>query len=453
MRLRAFLLLAISCFCLPAAAGLPVSVDGQALPSLAPMLELTTPAVVNISTRGKTMVSSALFNDPLLQRFFNLPGIQREKETMSLGSGVIVDAANGYILTNNHVIEDALEISVTLRDGRQMLAEILGRDPDTDIAVIKVNASHLESIRFADSEQLRVGDFVVAIGNPFGLGQTVTSGIISALGRSGLGIESYEDFIQTDASINLGNSGGALVNLRGELVGINTAILGSSGGGQGNIGIGFAIPVNLAQDVMQQLILHGEVKRGRLGVQAQDLTPELAKVFDIESAQGAIVTQIEQGSPAQKSGLKIGDVITKANGRQVRSSTDIHNLVGLMRVGQEVELEVIRGGKSILLKVIIQQMEVVSVDGSEISQHFSGARIGEIKETDIRKGLKEYLQVMSVEPGSAAWNIGLRKGDIIYALNKRLVETFEQAYAAVQSSRSLLLNIHRGDQAMYLLIK
>ena len=453
MRLRAFLLLAISCFCLPAAAGLPVSVDGQALPSLAPMLELTTPAVVNISTRGKTMVSSALFNDPLLQRFFNLPGIQREKETMSLGSGVIVDAANGYILTNNHVIEDALEISVTLRDGRQMLAEILGRDPDTDIAVIKVNASHLESIRFADSEQLRVGDFVVAIGNPFGLGQTVTSGIISALGRSGLGIESYEDFIQTDASINLGNSGGALVNLRGELVGINTAILGSSGGGQGNIGIGFAIPVNLAQDVMQQLILHGEVKRGRLGVQAQDLTPELAKVFDIESAQGAIVTQIEQGSPAQKSGLKIGDVITKANGRQVRSSTDIHNLVGLMRVGQEVELEVIRGGKSILLKVIIQQMEVVSVDGSEISLHFSGARIGEIKETDIRKGLKEYLQVMSVEPGSAAWNIGLRKGDIIYALNKRLVETFEQAYAAVQSSRSLLLNIHRGDQAMYLLIK
>ncbi len=453
MQVRQFLLL--SCLLLTGVsqAALPISVDGQVLPSLAPMLEKATPAVVNISTRGKILVRNPLLEDPFFKRFFNLPGVLSEKEIMSLGSGVIVDAANGYILTNNHVIEDALEITVTLRDGREEIAEILGRDPDTDIAVIKINSSHLKSISFADSSQLRVGDFVVAIGNPFGLGQTVTSGIVSALGRSGLGIESYEDFIQTDASINVGNSGGALVNLRGELIGINTAIMGSGENNQGNIGIGFAIPVNMASDIMYQLIEHGEVKRGRLGVNAQDLTAELASAFDIDSTQGAIVTQIEQGSPAQKSGLEVGDVIIKANGRKVRSSVDMHNLVGLMRVGQSVELEVIRGGRIILIKATIQQMKVVTVDGSEFSYRLTGAKIGEIKETDIREGKLEYLQVVDVEPGTQAWNSGLRKDDVIYSINKRLVDTFEQAFAAAKLSRSLLLNIQRGNQAMYILIK
>jgi Do/DeqQ family serine protease len=434
------------------AAGLPLAVEGQALPSLAPMLEKTTPAVVNISTRGKVVVRSTLLNDPLFKRFFNLPDILREKETMSLGSGVIVDARNGYILTNNHVVEDALEISVTLRDGRQLSAEILGRDPDTDIAVIKINAPRLQSITFANSNELRVGDFVVAIGNPFGLGQTVTSGIISALGRSGLGIESFEDFIQTDASINPGNSGGALVNLRGELVGINTAILGGSGSA-GNIGIGFAIPINMAQDVMSQLIEHGEVKRGRLGVQAQDLTAELAKAFNIESAQGAVVTQIEQGSPAHKGGLKVGDIIIKANGRPVRSAVDVHNRVGMMRIGQPVDLEIIRGGQNMLIQTTIQLMEVVTIDGSEISYRLAGASIGEIKESDIRKGLRQFLKVMEVEPNSQAWHTGVRKDDIIYSINRQLAETFESAYAAARSSRNLLLNIHRGNQSMFLLIK
>jgi len=427
--------------------------QNQKLPTLAPMLEKITPAVVNISTRGKVLVRSSLLSDPLFQRFFNIPDIQSEKEIMSLGSGVIVDAANGYILTNNHVIEDAIEITVTLRDGREVTAEVLGRDPDTDIAGIKINVEHLKSISFGDSSHLRVGDFVVAIGNPFGLGQTVTSGIVSALGRSGLGIESYEDFIQTDASINVGNSGGALVNLRGELIGINTAILGSSETNQGSIGIGFAIPINMASDIMHQLIEHGEVKRGRLGVNAQDLTPELAKAFDIESTQGAIVTQIEQGSPAQKGGLKVGDVIIKANGRRVRSSVDMHNLVGLMRVGQHIQLEVIRGGRVMLVKVTIQQMDTVTVDGSEFSFRLTGAKIGEIKEADIREGKVEYLQVMDVEPGSQAWNTGLRKGDIIYSINKQLVKTFEAAFAAAKLSRSLLVNIQRGNQAMYILIK
>jgi Do/DeqQ family serine protease len=436
-----------------AQAALPVSLNGQALPSLAPMLEKATPAVVNISTKGKTQVSASLFSDPLFQRFFNIPGIQREQETSSLGSGVIVDASNGYILTNNHVIEDAIEISVTLRDGRVLLAEVLGRDPETDVAVIKIQAKNLTSVSFADSSELRVGDFVVAIGNPFGLGQTVTSGIVSALGRSGLGIESYEDFIQTDASINPGNSGGALVNLRGELVGINTAILGGGNGNRGNIGIGFAIPINMAKDVMQQLIDFGKVKRGRLGVQAQDLTPELAHAFNVETTQGAVVTKIEQGSPAQKAGLKIGDVIIKANGRKVRSSVDMYNVVGLMRIGQSVELEIIRNGRVGLIKATIQQMEVVTMDGKEFSSRLAGAKIAEIKETDIRVGLVEYLLVEDIKPGSPAWNTGLRKDDIIYSINKQLVKTFEDAYMATRSSRSLLMNIKRGDQAMYILVK
>ena len=434
-------------------AALPVSIDGEALPSLAPMLEKVTPAVVNISTRGKILVKNRLLEDPFFKRFFNVPDLHNVKETMSLGSGVIVDAANGYILTNNHVIENAIEITVTLRDGREVTAEVLGRDPDTDIAVIKINEEHLKSIAFADSSLLRVGDFVVAIGNPFGLGQTVTSGIVSALGRSGLGIESFEDFIQTDASINVGNSGGALVNLRGELIGINTAILGSGEGNQGNIGIGFAIPINMARDIMLQLIEYGEVKRGRLGVNAQDSTPELAKAFNIDTTQGAIVTSIESGSPAQQGGLKVGDVIIRADGRRVRSSIDMHNLIGLMRIGQSIELEVIRGGRTILLKTIIKQMEIVTVDGSEFSYRLAGASIGEIKETDIREGKLEYLQVMEVEVGSQAWNSGLREDDIIFSINKQKVSTFEEAFAAAKRSRNLLMNIQRGDQALYILLK
>jgi serine protease Do/serine protease DegQ len=439
---------------MPGCAALPATVDGEALPSLAPMLDKTTPAVVNISTRGKTQVHNALINDPLFKRFFNLPGLRSERETQSLGSGVIVDANNGYILTNNHVIENAFEISVTLKDGRKLLAEVLGRDPDTDVAVIKVDATDLTSIKFADSSRLRVGDFAVAIGNPFGLGQTVTSGIISALGRSGLGIEAYENFIQTDASINLGNSGGALVNLRGELIGINTAILGAGGGSSGNIGIGFAIPINMAQDIMTQLIETGEVQRGRLGVQAQDLTAQLAKAFSIEgSHSGAVITQIEQGSPAQKAGVQVGDVILKADGRSVRSSRDMHNLVGLMRIGQSVELEIIRKGRMELLTAVIQQIEVATMDGSEIGYRLAGAKIGEIRETDIRRGLIQYLQVVEIEPGSAGWNTGLRKDDIIHSINKIVVTTFEEAHAATRDSRVLLLNIRRGNQALYVLLK
>jgi serine protease Do/serine protease DegQ len=341
-------------FCAPLHAALPASVDGQQLPSLAPMLERVTPAVVNIATRGKSRrrYELPLPNDPFFRRFFDVPSIERVQEISSLGSGVIVDAGHGLILTNYHVIKDSYEINVTLTDGRTLRAEIIGHDIDTDVAVIQISSENLSQVEMADSSALRVGDFVVAVGNPFGLGQTVTSGIVSALGRSGLGIESIEDFIQTDASINLGNSGGALVNLRGELVGINTAIFGA--GNQGNIGIGFAIPVNMARDIMRQLIDYGEVRRGRLGAQGQDMTPQLAQAFGIERSSGFIVTQTETGSPADKAGIRVGDVIVSANGKPIHSARDMHNLVGLQRIGQTVELTLFREGAEVTLPVLIQ---------------------------------------------------------------------------------------------------
>ena len=393
-------------------------------------------------------------NDPFFQRFFDLPSIERIQQTSSLGSGVIVDAKNGYILTNNHVIKDAFEITVTLSDGREMLAEILGRDPDTDIAVLQIQADKLTRVPIGDSSHLRVGDFVVAIGNPFGLGQTVTSGIVSALGRSGLGIESYEDFIQTDASINLGNSGGALVNLRGELVGINTAIFGAGGGNSGNIGIGFAIPINMAHDIMQQLIEHGEVKRGRLGAQGQDLTPQLAQAFDLALTSGVVITQIEIGSPAHKAGLQVGDVVIEANGRKIRRAGDMYNLVGLLRIGQSVKLVLYRQGKRVKLTVVIQAIEIPVVEGIRWNEKLAGAKIGEIHESSSQRGMVSYLQVIEVERDSNAWEAGIRKGDILYSINKQLIRNHDEAFEAIEhNQRGMILNIQRGELELYLLIK
>jgi len=450
MRLAAILLLMLS---LPLAAALPPVVDGQPLPSLAPMLERATPAVVNIATRGKSRRRLELpLNDPFFRRFFDLPEIERIQETASLGSGVIVDARNGLILTNHHVVEDAYEIKVTLTDGREMQAEVIGRDPDTDIALIHVAGENLVALPLADSSRLRVGDFVVAIGNPFGLGQTVTSGIVSALGRSGLGIESIEDFIQTDASINLGNSGGALVNLRGELVGINTAIYGS--GNQGSIGIGFAIPINLARDVMSQLIDHGEVRRGRLGAQGQDLTEQLAQAFGIERSRGFIVTQIESGSPAYRAGLEVGDVIVGANGKPIRSSRDMHNLVGLQRIGQTVELQLYRDGKEIILPVRIQPIEIRQMSGERLHSRLAGATLGEIHEQHLQRGRIDYLQIMEVDPGSQAAAAGFLPGDIIYSVNKQLTRSFDEALAQrSDGGRGMILNIQRDNRELYILLK
>lgn len=434
---------------------LPSLVDGEALPSLAPMLETVTPAVVNIATRGQTKrrIESPFASDPFFRRFFDLPSVERIQETSSLGSGVIIDAENGYILTNHHVIQDAYEITVTLTDGRELQADIIGRDPDTDIAVLQVSAQNLKSVKLSDSSKIRVGDFVVAIGNPFGLGQTVTSGIVSALGRSGLGIESYEDFIQTDASINLGNSGGALVNLRGELVGINTAIFGA-GGNAGSIGIGFAIPINMAHDIMLQLVKHGEVKRGRFGAQGQDLTPQLAQAFGIELNNGFIITQIENASPAARAGLKVGDVIVSANGRKIRSADDMHNLVGLLRIGQTIDIKLYRDGVVDQLTAIIQPIEVKIIDGGRFHEKLAGAKIGEIRETKLQQGLVEYLQVRDIEPGSNAWNAGIRAGDIFYSVNKQLIRNFDEALEVMADDRhGLILTIHRGNRELFLLIK
>ncbi|MFZ9039100.1 MAG: Do family serine endopeptidase [Gammaproteobacteria bacterium] len=435
-------------------AALPTEVDGQQLPSLAPMLERTTPAVVNIATRGKArrIVELPLPRDPLFRRFFEVPNIERMQETSSLGSGVIVDAENGLILTNYHVIENAYEIKVTLTDGREMQAEIIGRDPDTDVAVIQVSGDSLVEVPIADSSALRVGDFVVAIGNPFGLGQTVTSGIVSALGRSGLGIESIEDFIQTDASINLGNSGGALVNLRGELVGINTAIYGA--GNQGSIGIGFAIPINMAYDIMRQLVDYGEVKRGRLGAQGQDLTAQLAQAFGIEPSNGFIVTRIEAGSPAYRSGLEVGDVIVAANNKPIRSTRDMHNLVGLQRMGQTIDLLLYRDGAEIELPVLIQPIEINKMGGGVIHPKLAGATIGEMHEQHLQRGRVDYLKVMKVEPGSNAEQSGFRVGDIIFSINKQLARTFDEVFALVEhNGNGMIMNVQRGKRELYILLK
>ncbi|KAB2864648.1 MAG: trypsin-like serine protease, partial [Bauldia sp.] len=275
--------------------------------SLADVLEEITPAVVNIAVTSRAPAeTNPLFNDPYFRRFFDLPQMPQQRPRMSAGSGVIVDAQKGYILTNHHVIEGASEIAVTLKDRRRFTAELVGSDKATDIALVRIDASNLTALRLGDSGSLRVGDSVVAIGNPFGLGQTVTSGIVSALGRSGLNVEGYEDFIQTDASINPGNSGGALVTADGRLVGINTAIIAPAGG---NVGIGFAVPIDMASAVMKQLIEHGEVRRGRIGVAIQDLTPDLAEALGIRETHGAVVASVESGSPAAEAGIQAGDII------------------------------------------------------------------------------------------------------------------------------------------------
>ena len=436
-------------FTLSTHAALPViDSQGERLPTLAPMLEQVTPAVVNIATTGHVRIQeNPLFSDPFFRHFFDLPQQPRERQTQSLGSGVLVDADKGYILTNNHVIDRADEIKVTLRNGETHLAKLIGTDPDSDIAVIQIEADNLNAVPLADSARVRVGDFVVAIGNPFGLGQTVTSGIVSATGRSGLGIHGFEDFIQTDASINPGNSGGALVNLRGELVGINTAILSRSGG---NIGIGFAIPINMARDIMQQLVEHGKVERGRLGAQAQDLTPELAQAFDIKYRRGAVVTRIEADSAADRAGLKVGDIVTEVNGKPVRDASTLRNSIGLLRVGQEVELKVLREGKTKNLLARVEEPSMSKQGGERLHAQLTGAVLAEFK--DKRGGGKGVL-VAEVEAGSPAWRNGLRKGDIIVSANRQGVESVEQLQQATHGSQTLLLNIRRGNGALFLYLK
>ncbi len=433
----------------PTLADIPAALlarDGK--PSLAPMLESVLPGVVNIATRGRVPVEdNPLLRDPFFRFFFGLPRRPLEREFQSLGSGVIVDADKGYILTNHHVIDKAQEITVTLRDRRRFQARVVGTDPATDVALIQIDAEDLVALEPADSDRLRVGDFVVAIGNPFGLGQTVTSGIVSALGRSGLGIEGYEDFIQTDASINPGNSGGALVDLDGRLVGINTAIVAPSGG---NVGIGFAIPVNMALDIMDQLIEYGEVRRGQLGVYAQDLTPELAQAFDIQLDEGAVVTQVTKDSAAARAGLQPGDVIVAVNDRPVRNAADLRNRIGLLRVGQKVRLKVVRDGRELELTAVITAPKRARLAGERVSPLLAGALFARVEDDTQPPG----VVVEKVQPGSPAWNAGLRPGDLVLSVNRIPVHDLEDLRRAAQRSRrGLLLNIQRGEAAMFILIR
>jgi Do/DeqQ family serine protease len=334
---------------------MPPAVSESGLPTLAPMIRKVSPAVVNIATRGTIRERGAqnpLLDDPFFRRFFDVPPDTgpRARPFQSAGSGVIFDARSGYIVTNAHVVENASEITVTLQDGRDLKAEIIGSDTPSDVAVVRVKPDGLTQIPLGDSARAEVGDFVVAIGNPFGLQHTVTSGIISGLSRSGINPDGYEDFIQTDASINPGNSGGALVNLRGELIGINTAILSRSGG---NIGIGFAIPVNMARSVMEQLIRYGSVKRGQLGVSMYTVTPDIAHSLGLPSVVGALVSQVVEGSPADHAGIRTGDVITSVNSQPVKSNSELRNTIGLLRVGDKVEIGLLRDGKPLRVTAVI----------------------------------------------------------------------------------------------------
>jgi len=432
-----------------ALAVLPASVGGEPLPSLAPMLERTTPAVVNISAR--TVVAtrqSPLLNDPFFRYFFDLPRQPREKKGQSLGSGVVVDNQRGYVITNHHVIENAQEITVTTRSGRPLKAIVVGVDPETDIAVIKVPPEDLTALPFADSDKLRVGDFVVAIGNPFGLGQTVTSGIVSALGRTGLGIEGYEDFIQTDASINPGNSGGPLVNLRGELVGVNTAILAPSGG---NVGIGFAIPANMVRQVMEHIVRFGEVRRGHLGVSVQNLTPALAAAFDLVAKQGAVVVEVAKESPAARAGLKLGDIVVALNDRPVRSAADLRNSVGLLGIGEEVRMDIVRAGQPQTLITRIAEPVSDTLGGGDLHPHFDGATFGLARGSG---GGQQGVLVTELERGSAAWGTGLRRGDVIVQINRKPIGDLRDLVRLVNANpRNLTLNIHRGSTSVYILIR
>jgi Do/DeqQ family serine protease len=420
----------------PVQAAVPAAVDGVPVPSLAPMLERVTPAVVNIYTR---QVVRSRARSPL-EQLFGLPGMSRDRVQQSLGSGVIVDAERGLVLTNNHVIEGAQQVSVTLADGRTLEAQPVGSDPDTDIAVIRIPPERLTALPLADSSQLRVGDFVVAVGNPYGLEQTVTSGIVSALGRSGLQGLGYQNFIQTDASINPGNSGGALVNLRGELVGINTAIFSRDGG---SVGIGFAIPTSLAREVMRQLMAYGEVRRGSLGLDSSDVDAETARANGLPAPRGALISRIYRGSPAEAAGLQPGDVVVAANGQAIANGQGLRNVEGLLPVGQPVRLEVLRDGRRLSLQATLRPPPS-EILGADLDARLAGATVAELPERFRAQGLNGAV-ISAVERGSRAERNGLQPGDLILAVNRRQVGDLAGLRGAIAGNpTNLLLYLKRG---------
>jgi len=426
-------------------AALPALVNDEELPSLAPLVERVSPAVVNIRV-SQTVSTGGHYGDEAFRRFFGLPDMPGgQREVASAGSGVIVDAENGYILTNHHVVDQADQIQISTIDGEVFDAEIVGSDAATDIAVIKVDAKGLTDMPIGDSERVRVGDFVLAIGNPFGLGHTVTSGIVSALGRSGISRDGYEDFIQTDASINPGNSGGALVNLRGELVGINSAIISRSGG---NVGIGFAVPTEIASSIMRQILDFGDVRRGLLGVSIADINPEVAEALSSPVNAGALITRVEPGSAAEDAGLQVDDIIVGVNDKKISGAAELRNTIGLMRSGDEVEIEYFRDNDKRKASTSLGQQRPAATVGAEIHPGLVGAQFAESS-----TARDDGVEVTAVEPGSPAAQRGLRAGDIITAINRRPIRSLNELNEIASSSRILFLLVQRGDRALMLQIR
>ena len=444
IRPHLLLLFTIISFQQSALAALPFFSDDT--PTLAPLVEKVTPAVVNISVSGKAR-GQAQFNDifELFKRQRpNLP----EQKFVGLGSGVIIDAKEGYIITNFHVIEHADEIKVELKSGQALPASVIGQDKQSDIALLKVDLSKhknitLHEIPFADSDKLRVGDFAIAIGNPFGLGQTVTSGIISALGRSGLNAENLENFIQTDAAINSGNSGGALVNLEGELIGINTAILGPNGG---NIGIAFAIPANMVNNLVEQLVLHGEVRRGVLGVRGGEITPELAKSFSLDSQHGAFVYQVNPDSAAEEAGIAAGDIIVAVNDISIKSFAELRAKIGTLGSGKRVQLTIIRDGKKLRREAQLKGAQQTTQQAATFYPPLSGAELANIPN-------HQGVQIIKVAPGSIAARYGLKESDIIIGINRTTINNLDEMQKMIESSPAVVaLNIKRANQYLYIVL-
>lgn len=463
MTIRAFFtfsLIILVSFAGPVSSQILETEDERGIPTIAPLIEVAVDAVVNLSIESSRPAQlSPLFQDPLFRDFFNAPEElpQQSEQQVSVGSGVIVDADAGYILTNHHVIADSERITVTLRDQRNVNAEIVGSDPATDIAVLKIDADALSEAPIGASDTLLVGDFVVAIGNPFGLGQTVTLGIVSALGRSGINPRGYEDFIQTDASINPGNSGGALITLDGKLVGINTAIMSRSGG---NIGIGFAVPIAMARDVMNQIVDFGEVRRGQLGVRIQDLAPDLAAALDIDAEQGAVIVEVVPDSVAAAVGLQPGDVILAVDGTAIEGSRDLRNQIGARRPGETIDLQIIRSGTEMNVTVVLGRSTNVSA-GSEppippgtLPPSMSGVVLKDLTPEHPAYGKTDGVAVASITPGAAADLAGLMVGDVITKVNTTAISSKAEFDAEMtKATETIALNVWRDGRRLLLVVR
>lgn len=432
------------------------------MPTLAPMLEQISGAVVEIVTEREIPIQRR-FSFPGnelpegLRRYFeNFPEFVipegARPNRRGAGSGVIVDAGEGFVVTNHHVIDNATSISVRLSDGRVAEAELLGSDARTDLALIRIDLDNLVEIAFADIETVRVGDFVVALGNPFGIGQTATSGIVSALGRSGLNNNNYEDFIQTDAAINVGNSGGALVDLEGRLVGINTAIISGSGGG--NNGIGFAVPADMVRTVMEHLERDGEVRRGLLGVSIADVTPELSEAFGLETDAGAVVMAVSPDSGAEAAGIEVSDVIVELDGESIGNSRELRNRVGLMLQGEEVEIALLREGRRVELEAVIGAAAGSAATGEPRSPQSAGFRGALLRDADSNLSGVSGVEVTAVQEGSGAWSAGLRAGDIIVAVNRREVDSLADFNGLIEDAGNLVgITVLREGREMLLLMR